>query len=260
MERRVRAVVVLLILVITTLRVGAVEPQLYANPYLSFSDNYIIRPGDEIALDVLIDGEQMSLSGMVFPSKLSGAMNAGTVSGDTTGMSSGSKTYVVSLDGTIACSYVDNVVVAGHNLAFLVSQFSKEFRKYYQNPQVSAKVVKWHDTQVCIIGQLPAPKVVNLSIGMNRLSDAIAQAGGFNRLSSKKNIFVIRYGQPNAPPLKIDMLKFLEQGDVSQNVELYDGDVVYVTDNGAVDFWNQILPSINTIANFYAMWANILHL
>ena len=245
-----------LMMVLPAGAIFAADPQLYANPYLAFSDNYIIRQGDEIALSVIVDGEQMTLSGIAFPSKISGAMYAGTPSDGNAKVAS--NVYVVSLDGTIACAYVDKITVAGNNLAFLVSQYTKEFRKYYLDPQVTAKVTKWHATQVCVLGQMPAPKVVELGIGMNRLSDAIAQAGGFNRLSAKKNIFVIRRSQPYNQPLKIDLLKFLEQGDVSQNVELYDGDVVYVTDNGKVDIFGEVIPAIGSIANFYAMWDSIL--
>jgi len=71
-------------------------------------------------------------------------------------------------------------------------------------------------------------------------------AGSYTKRAAKKEIFVIR-GDNVDKPQKINLLKLLKNGDISQNVALNEGDVVYLTSNGKITFATDVLPWITAI-------------
>lgn len=50
-------------------------------------------------------------------------------------------------------------------------------------------------------------------------------------------------------PVQVDLLKLIKQGDMSQNQELSEGDLVYVTGNHRFDITRTLLPILTSIYN-----------
>ncbi|HEX9911254.1 MAG TPA: hypothetical protein VGA86_10230, partial [Desulfatiglandales bacterium] len=59
---------------------------------------------------------------------------------------------------------------------------------------------------------------------------ALALAGNTNRLAKEENTLIVRGYEPGKPPLVLmaDVKSLLRKADISQNVRLRDGDLVYV--------------------------------
>jgi len=66
-------------------------------------------------------------------------------------------------------------------------------------------------------------------------------ANGFTKDAAKKNVFLIRRDKQNEP-IKLNLNDLLTKGDTSQNYVLGEGDVVYLTSNGRIDFTRDIVP------------------
>lgn len=81
--------------------------------------------------------------------------------------------------------------------------------------------------QVHVLGEVTRPGAYNYKYKMNLVS-AIAQAGGLTDVAVTDNMVVIRGGFENPTLIASNMKQFFEKGDLSQNIYLQGGDVVYV--------------------------------
>ena len=76
--------------------------------------------------------------------------------------------------------------------------------------------------------------------------DAIGAAQGFTRDTAKKKIFLIHQDQPKSL-IPINLNNMLKTGDMSQNVTLREGDILYLTKNHRIDFARDIAPIFSSI-------------
>jgi polysaccharide biosynthesis/export protein len=151
-------------------------------------------------------------------------------------------TVIVRPDGKIAFPLVGEVQAAGLSPGALSAALTSSLSEYVKNPKVTINVDKFRTTRVYVLGQVAKPGIHEIQKQHNLL-DAIGMAGGFTKDTAKKNIFIIHKDKPNQVT-KVNLLKLLERGDLTQNVALADGDVVYLTKNHKIVFSRDILPYI----------------
>jgi len=145
-------------------------------------------------------------------------------------------------DGKISFPLVGEVTAAGLTTSQFTDLITKVLREYVNEPKVTVNVVKFRTTRVYALGEVVRPGMYELDKNHNLL-DAIGIAGGYTQYAAKKLVFVLRNGKTEQP-LKINLLRLLKEGDMSQNVPLGEGDVVYITSSGKLDFARDILPFI----------------
>jgi polysaccharide export outer membrane protein len=151
-------------------------------------------------------------------------------------------------DGKLSFPLIGEVNAAGLSVAALTDVITKGVGEYIYNPKVTVNVLKFHTTRIYVLGEVVRPGMYEIERQHNLL-DAIGIAGGHTKNAAKKNVFIIRRGQSMAP-IKANYDAILKKGDLSQNYILCDGDVVYLTDNGRIDFARDVLP-ILTAAYYY---------
>ena len=83
------------------------------------------------------------------------------------------------------------------------------------------------DNQIHVLGEIKKPGAYNYQYNMNLVS-AISQAGGLTDIAVTDNVVIIRDGFENPTLIASNMKKLLEKADLSQNIHLQNGDVVYV--------------------------------
>lgn len=153
------------------------------------------------------------------------------------------KEIVVRPDGMIAFPMVGEVQAAGLTPGALTKKITDQLSNYVKNPMVTVNVMKLRTTRVYVLGEVAKPGMYELEKQHNLL-DAVGAAGSYTKEAAKKKVFVIHKDQ-NGKPLQANLLQLLEKGDMSQNYELKDGDVVYFTRNHRIDFARDILPWIS---------------
>lgn len=102
-------------------------------------------------------------------------------------------------------------------------------------PNVSAR-------KIFVLGEVRDPQVVTANLDVS-LVEAIALAGGLTRDAEQKNILVVRGGLSEPQLIAVDLRDVAEKGDVSKNISLVPGDLVYVprsTIADVVEFFNRI--------------------
>lgn len=85
------------------------------------------------------------------------------------------------------------------------------------------------DERIYVLGEVASQGVYDLKNARDLLG-AIALAGSYTRLAVEENTLIVRGYEPGKKPLVMmaDLKAILRKGDISQNIPLKDGDLVYV--------------------------------
>lgn len=173
--------------------------------------------------------------------------NAGTVSASTVNYNAGTSGYMIRPDGKFEFSLIGEVNANGKTISALNREITERLSEYIKNPRVAINVSKFHTTRVYVLGEVVKPGLYELEREHN-LTDAIGIAGGYTKYAAKKVVFVIRSSNKDKP-IVCNLLDLLEKGDMSQNIMLMDGDVVYLSNNGRIDWNTDIFPWFQAAAN-----------
>lgn len=182
--------------------------------------NYVIGPQDVLAINVF---DQAGLGGK----------------------------YSVEADGTFSFPLVGRVKAAGLTLR----EFEQELKKrladgFFKNPQVSVAVEQYRSQRVFVVGEVRQPGPVPLTGGMT-LIEALARAGS-TLPSSSGEVAVVRQkdkkpiaeptlpGEKEASEVIRVSIRTLESGELSQNVELQDGDTIFVPRAESIYVFGQV--------------------
>ena len=206
------------------------EPVEQAQPVPKYS----MRSGDQLEIivyghDDISTSSQTGASGMV-------ASNYNA---------SGRNVYVVRPDGKLDFPLIGEVDVDGKSVTQVREELTVRLTEYIKNPRVSVNISKWGTTRVYVLGEVKTPGLYELDKS-RRVLDAIGKAGAYTKDAAKRNVFLIHQNH-QGKPIKIDLLKMLKEGDMTQNYELREGDVVYLNDNGRIDFVRDIVPFVSAI-------------
>ena len=146
--------------------------------------------------------------------------------------------YSVEADGTFSFPLIGRVKAGGQTLrAFEQDLKSKLADGYFRNPQVTVAIEQYRSQRVFVMGEVRQPGPVPLTGGMT-LIEALARAGSTTSTASGE-VAIVRnsQGEVRGPVLPDQnsgsdvfraSIKELEGGALSQNLELRDGDTVFV--------------------------------
>jgi len=192
---------------------------------------YVLGPGDVLAISVW-GHDELAISKSVMTQTGTAYSNLNAVPGG----------LLVRPDGKISFPLVGDITAAGCTTGQFTANLTKALAEYIVSPQVTVNIVRLRTTRVYVLGEVLRPGMYELD-KQHSLLDAIGVAGGYTQYAAKKEVYVIRSGQhDNKARQKINLLKLLKTGDLSQNVALNEGDVVYLSSSGKIDFARDILP------------------
>ncbi|MGB8933437.1 MAG: polysaccharide biosynthesis/export family protein [Anaeromyxobacteraceae bacterium] len=134
---------------------------------------------------------------------------------------------VVQADGTVFYPHVGVVPVAGKTLPEIRQVLTERLRKVVQGPQLDVRVAAFRGQRVHVSGEVGAPGAYPISDLPLRVADAIGLAKGFTPAAFPGAVTLVRGGQPQ----RLDLRALFEDGDLSQNWLLQDGDLVHVASN-----------------------------
>lgn len=145
--------------------------------------------------------------------------------------------YAVEADGTFSFPLVGRMTAAGRTLR----QFEEDLKKklsdnFFRNPQVSVAIDQYKSQQIFVLGEVRLSGAVALTGGMT-LVEAIARAGS-TLPSAAGEVVVVRAPRKSDGPVMLNQtgaaevfrasIRDLEAGKLKQNIELQDGDTLYV--------------------------------
>ena len=184
------------------------------------AEEYYMRPGDE--LNIVVTQQQ-----------------------DLGNSSSNQSPFVVRPDGNVSFPLVGEIHAEGMTVSQFTNVLQQGLSRYIVDPDVSVNISKLGRVRVYVFGEVKKPGAVELEKG-HTVIDAIGAAQGFTRDTAKKKIFLIHQDQPKSL-IPINLNNMLKTGDMSQNVTLREGDILYLTKNHRIDFARDIAPIFSSI-------------
>ena len=103
-----------------------------------------------------------------------------------------------------------------------------------------------------VLGEVSNPGIFELTDNVNVL-EAVMMAGGFTDRATLSSVVIIRGDLTKPEVALVNLEKLIHEGDQSENVEVRDRDIVYISRHfiGDVNYvMSQVLPSISTLILF----------
>jgi polysaccharide export outer membrane protein len=159
--------------------------------------------------------------------------------------------FTVEADGTFTYPLIGRVRAGGLTLRQVETELRKRLKdeNYFINPQLSVAVDQYKSQRVYIVGEVRAPGAYPLSGDMT-LIEALARAG--STLPSASGEVLIVHAAPGQAPLAVPdvpkdasnvariSLKDIENGRLTQNAVLRDGDTIVVPRAQSVYVFGQV--------------------
>lgn len=130
-------------------------------------------------------------------------------------------------DGKVSTPLIDDMVASGKTPSQLSANMEEVLAEFLRTPEVSVMVAQQGAAnQVQVIGEVVAPQALSYREGL-RVLDIIIASGGLSEFAAGNRARVVRptaLGQVNCSVRARDLV----DGDMSQNILIYPGDVLVV--------------------------------
>lgn len=157
--------------------------------------------------------------------------------------------FTVEADGTFTFPLIGRFKAGGMTLRQVEESLKKRLidEGYFKHPQITVSVETYKSQKVFVIGEVRSPGPYPLSGNMN-LVEAIARAGSTLPSASGEAVIVHAGENATGPTMPTgDMqdvirinLRQLENGELSQNTALKDGDTIFVPRAQSVYVFGQV--------------------
>ena len=139
------------------------------------------------------------------------------------------ETVAVRPDGKISFGYVEDLYVRGLTPTELDRILTQRLGQYIRHPRIDVVVEEHNSKSVTILGAVgyrtgTGPGQYKLK-GRARLSEMLSEAGGPRSDANLRDVRIRRKGNQS---ITVNLYKAITQGDISQDIVLDNGDVVYV--------------------------------
>ena len=167
------------------------------------------------------------------------------------------KVVLVQKDGKITLKLIGEIQAAGETLKELEDRIVKELSKYVSKPSVSVTLKEFGKRKIFVMGQMKTVGEMEYKDGM-KLMEVLSLAGG---ITDKADLFKVKIfrGTENKTVQEINAYALLNEGDMSKNIDIQVGDIIYVPQKGETPFdWfnSNVMPGLyifSTILTIYIL-------
>lgn len=163
--------------------------------------------------------------------------------------------YTVLLDGTVNLPWIGGTPVQGLTLNQAAAALTEKYRRFIRNPIITVSLAAARPLKIGVIGEVNRPgsyiisvigsetsqtslsqRTVSSTEGASQwptVSKAIQTAGGITQLANVRQIKVRRpVGSGRENVINVDLWRFLQEGDLTQDMILRDGDTIEIPKGG----------------------------
>ncbi len=139
----------------------------------------------------------------------------------------------VSTAGTIVMPLLGQVEVKGMTVNAITDKITHLLADgYLVNPQVNIFVEEYRSKKVVILGNVRTPGLIELS-GATNFLELVSKAGGLDKeAGDTATIQRKKIDGKAATIIVVDLLALIKHGDLSQNIQISDGDTVFISKSG----------------------------
>ncbi|HTL89658.1 MAG TPA: polysaccharide biosynthesis/export family protein, partial [Leptolyngbya sp.] len=141
--------------------------------------------------------------------------------------------YQIMSDGSINLPLAGSVNLQGLTMRQASDKLTRRYGEYLTRPVITVSLLTARPIQVAISGEVARPGAYTTLLndtGVPTLSRMLQMAGGLKQSANLQQVEVTRRtpGGGATQSFKVNLAKFLKDGDLSQDVQLRDGDSVVV--------------------------------
>lgn len=140
----------------------------------------------------------------------------------------------ISEQGTINVPFIGTVMAKGLTLSELEKSIQIPLEKdFFVSPEVNLQIKEYHSIRFYISGAVKSPGKYEMKSATTNFLELLAKAGGV--LPGRGSIaYVLRESHATGDPargkesLKVDLNRLLDKGDMTYNIQLISGDIIYI--------------------------------
>ena len=133
----------------------------------------------------------------------------------------------VAADGTITIALADRVSAAGLTTAQVQQELARRLASFIANPTVTVRVADARSQVVYVMGAVRRAGVFRLRPG-EVLSQALAEAGGFDEFANTRAVRITRHTPTDAERIVVNYDRVLSGKELSSDIVLVAGDTIDV--------------------------------
>ncbi len=130
-------------------------------------------------------------------------------------------------DGKIAVLLIGDVQAEGLSVSQLDQLITEKLKDYIKYPEVSVTIRKIGGKKVILLGEVNKPGVYAVT-GKSSVLELVALANGYTKDAVMSSVVLIRGGLQKPVGYRLDLVKAMKKGDLSQNMLLEPEDIVYI--------------------------------
>lgn len=165
----------------------------------------------------------------------------------------GINSLTVGLDGYVQLPYVGSVKMEGLTLDEAKAVLMDSLTQYLRIPDLSLVITSYGPRKVYVMGEVNKPGVQTMAIDNMNAYAALATAGGWARKGRSTRIQIMRVVDGTMYYRTLNMKAYTVRHDLTQNVEIEDGDILYVPRSNGIKFDTDVLPYVNA----WALYKNL---
>ena len=165
----------------------------------------------------------------------------------------GVNNITVGIDGYVQLPYVGSVKMEGLTLDEAKEVLMESLGEYLRIPDMSLLITSYGSRTVYVMGNVASPGIHDLSIDRMNAYAALASAGGWTDRARSTRIQVIRVHDDMMYYRTLNMKDYTKKHDLTQNVVLEDGDILYVPASNGIKFTEDVLPYVNVWALYRSL-------
>ncbi len=146
----------------------------------------------------------------------------------------------VSTSGTIVMPLIGQIEVKTLTVNAITDKITALLADgYLVRPQVNVFVEEFRSKKAVVLGNVRTPGLIELS-GPTNFLELISKAGGLDQDAGDTATIQRAVGAEKKSVIVVDLLALIQQGDLSQNVEVRDGDTVFISKGGMCFITGQV--------------------
>lgn len=165
----------------------------------------------------------------------------------------GINSITVGLDGYVQLPYVGSVKMEGLTLDEAKAVLMDSLTQYLRIPDLSLVITSYGPRKVYVMGEVNKPGVQDMAIDNMNAYAALATAGGWARKGRSTRIQIMRVVDGTMYYRTLNMKAYTVKHDLTQNVEIEDGDILYVPRSNGIKFDTDVLPYVNAWALYKSL-------
>lgn len=147
--------------------------------------------------------------------------------------------YRVLADGSLNLPVVGSVPIAGQTLQQAQETIAAQYSRELRNIRITVSLLNARPLQVGVVGEVGQPGLYTLGLTGNSqfptVAQAIQTAGGATQSADLREVVIRRTRGATPQEIKVNLWELLQNGDLSQNLALRDGDTVMVRPRAEID-------------------------